>query len=279
MNSITLDWLAFTSVENTYDFTRWIHLYASDNAAISITPTNGYRTAYKAKTGVMVQWNVDREEMGYHVVIAGTALRNLLEHNELDQTALLLSVVNTGARITRLDIALDIQGEKPNLDNVYKKLAHKEYKGSARTISQLHSPNGGNTIYIGSRQSEKFIRIYDKAAQQGLQGEVWTRFELETKGMVARSMAKLLIDAGKDWLPVFAGTTGDMVDIPNSADWRILRPDSAHVGIPKIEKSSDRERWIETQVIPAVAKHFAEYPDSRAVKRLIDTLELLARKE
>lgn len=278
-NSITLDWLAFTSTEETDEFTTWVHLYASPDESISIAPTNGYRTAYRAKTGVVVQWNADRTEMGYHVVIAGTALRHILEYYELDQKALLRGVLHTGARITRLDIALDVQGVRIDLDEVYKWLESKNYKGTAKTISQIHSLDGGNTIYVGSRQSERFIRIYDKAAQQKLQGELWTRFELETKGMVARALATLLASPDVVWLDVFSSTTRRMVDVPRSENWKLLQPGNANVGIPKIEKKSDREKWIEIQVVPAVAKHYQENRRSHAVKLLRDILDLIDRNE
>jgi len=180
--SITLDWLAFTYKEDTHEAAEWIRLHASSTESLSATPRNGYTDAYTAKNGIVVQWNPNRAEMGYHVVIAGSAIRYIWEHDELDQKTLLRSVVNSGASITRLDLAKDAQDVEIDLDAIYEAMEGGRYTGTARKFSQMHSKNGGNTVYVGSRQSEKFIRIYDKASESGLQGELWTRFEIETTG-------------------------------------------------------------------------------------------------
>jgi hypothetical protein len=273
--SITIDWLAFTFKGDTHEAAAWIRLLASDTAAMAITPTNGYRAAYRTTDGIVVQWNVDREEMGRHVIIAGSAIRHVLEYHELDQTALIQTVLNAGGSITRLDLAKDVQGVTVSLDEIYKAMERGEHSGNARSFSQIHSLGGGNTIYVGSRQSEKFIRIYDKAAQSQLTGERWYRFELETKGMVARALASLLSE-NSQWASAFATIALAMVDLPSNRHYRAFFADAfTPIGIPKLEKKSDREMWIETQVTPAVAKHLVEYPDSEAVKRLVALLDLI----
>lgn len=278
MLSITLDWLAFTFKEDTHEAAAWIRLYADAQGSMAIAPTNGYRSAYRSAQGVVVQWNVDREEMGYHVVIAGSAIRHVLQYHELDQTALVQSVLDAGGSITRLDLAKDVQGVAISLDEIYQALERGEHNGTARSFSQIHSLGGGNTVYVGSRQSEKFIRIYNKAAQSQLQNELWFRFELETKGMVARALATILIE-GASWNAAFDTIALHMVDLPQCKDYKAFYPKSiVEIGIPKLEKKSDREKWIETQVTPAVAKHLVEFPDSEAVNRLMALLELIKRQ-
>ncbi len=277
-SSITLDWLAFTFKENTHEAAAWIRILASDKGSMAIAPTNGYRAAYRTAEGVVVQWNVDREEMGYHVIIAGSAIRHVLEHYELDQQALVQTVLNAGGSITRLDLAKDQQGEHISLDKIYQALERGESIGTARSFSQIHSIGGGNTVYVGSRQSEKFIRIYNKAAQLGLEREHWFRFELETKGMVARALATLLAE-NRQWSSAFATIALAMVDLPGNRHYRaFFDGGETPIGIPKLEKKTDREAWIEKQVIPAVGKHFAEFPDSAAVARLRALLDIIAKQ-
>ena len=268
MLSITLDWLAFTFKEDTHEAGEWIRLYASDKTNVSVTARNGYRDAYQTQTGVVVQWNVDREEMGYHVVIAGSAIRNVLEHYELDQKTLIQTVLHAGASITRLDVAKDLQGVAISLDAIYEALEQRQYIGTARKFAQIHSIGGGNTIYVGSRQSEKFMRIYDKAAELQAPGTLWYRLELETKGMVARSLATELV-TGDNWTSRFDGIARHMVDVAKGRDWQeFFVPGDVPTGIPKLEKQTDREAWIEAQVMPAVVKHFIEHRDSKAVALL-----------
>lgn len=276
--TITLDWLAFTFKEDTHEAAAWLHTLASTKGASEAPATNGYRTAYRSEQGVVSMWNIDRPEMGYHVIIAGTTIRNVCEHYELDQKALLETVVNAGGSITRLDLAKDITNIECSLDKIYQACERGQNRGTARTFSQIHSLNGGNTIYVGSRQSEKFIRIYDKAAQMGQQHGHWKRYELETKGMVARSLADLLTKS-KHWSDAFNSISRHMVDIPSCADYQAFFTEQfVDIGIPKIEKKSDREAWIEKQVMPAVIKHLTENPNSEAIA-LLERMLAMVRKQ
>lgn len=277
MLRITLDWLAFTFREDTIGQQDFLHTFASSKGAVEITATNGYRTAYRSGQGVVVQWNVDRPEMGYHVVISGSAIRHVLEYHQLDQKTLVEKIVNAGGSITRLDLAKDLTGKHVSLDTIYQTLERGEYSGSARKFAQIHSLNGGNTVYVGSRQSEKFIRIYNKAAESNLPGELWFRFELETKGMVARALASLLTSE-TTWQAEFDAIAQHMVNVPACADYQaFFEGTDQPIGLPKIEKKSDREAWIEGQVMPAVVKHFIEHPDSKAVALLRAMLDQIER--
>jgi DNA relaxase NicK len=142
----------------------------------------------------------------------------------------------------------------------------------------MHSPNGGNTVYVGSRQSERFVRIYDKAAQLGLAEKQWKRFEIECKGMVARALANMLLQT-ENWAGVFDDFAQTMLSIPTCVDYMAFFDGStSEIGFPKIEKKTDREAWIAEQVTPAVVKHFAEFPDSEAVKHLRRMLDLIDRQ-
>jgi len=281
MFSITLDWLAFTFKEDSRHAGEWLSLYASNQGSIPIAPTNGYRTAYRSTEGIHVMWNLDRAEMGYHVIIAGSAIRNLLKRHDLDQQTLIQTILDSGGSITRLDLAKDATDVQINLDAIYMALEGGYSVGTARKFAQMHSKDGGNTIYVGSRQSEKFIRIYNKAAESNLPGVLWYRYELETKGMVARAVASILTST-TGWADCFATYTKHMVDIPQVADYQVFFGDeTVTIGIPKIEKKSDREAWIEKQVMPAVVKHFVENPDSKAVallRAMLDQIDGQNRK-
>lgn len=279
MLSITMDWLAFTFKEDSYDSGTWIRTFASDKGSAPIAPTNGYRSAYRSIHKVDIMWNLDRPEMGYHVIIAGTAIRNLCEHMELDQKALLVQCLDAGASITRIDLAKDLTGEVVSLDKIYQELEQGKGVGSARTFTQMHSASGGNTVYVGSRQSEKFIRIYDKAAQTGAHDERWFRYELELKGVVARSLASYLRTTER-WDSAFDTIALHMVDLPNNVQWKkFFSSGFIPIGLPKIEKCTDREKWIDSQVTPAIVKHYMDNRDSRAIQKLREMLDYIDRKD
>jgi hypothetical protein len=275
--SITLDWLALTFTGVNRDEITFIDAYCMHPTILAATPRNGYTSAQTDACGVQLLWNDDRPEMGYHAVFAGSALRNLQQLRGIHMETLLRDAVYSEGHISRLDIAKDFVGESVNYQAIYQSLEQNANVGLARKYGKIESNDGGFTIYVGSRQSEKFIRIYNKAAEGKLQGELWSRFELETKGMVARSLAHSIC-ASDNWAKQFDGLVLGMLDLPHCDEYqKFFQPGILAVGLPRIEKTSDTERWIETQVIPAVCRHFAKNKHSQAVQRLIDALLYIAQ--
>lgn len=275
MLSLTIDWLAINFKEITREAQNFMSIYARVGTPQDTTPRFGYSHASVDDNGSVIQWNPDREDMGHHVIFAGSALRNLFEHTNVHPRTLLHACLDAGGHISRLDLAADLRGQAIDLQALYQSLERGLNIGHARTYGQIRSNNDGHTVYIGSRQSERFIRIYNKAVQVGQTSEQWYRFELETKGMVSRSLASMLV-ATPDWLSIFVGVCSDMVNVPGSPELGpFYNAVEAPIGTPKIEKSSNTEAWIATQVIPAVSKYMVENPDSEAVHRLITTLNYL----
>ncbi len=277
MLSITIDWLSFNFKEWTNEAENFMRDYARFSPTQNTAPRFGYSDATMDGNGVVIMWNSDRADMGHHVIFSGSALRNLFMHSEIQQQSLLHAVLDASGSVSRLDLACDLQGQTIDLSRLYKSLEQGLNSGTARTFGQIKSAGGGETIYVGSRQSERFIRIYNKAAQQGMVNLEWFRFELETKGMVARALASELVK-GANWQAVFVGVCSGMVSIPGSAELEPFYTDvSVQIGLPKIEKQTDRELWIDTQVISAVIKHAVEHPDSAAVERLFKALKFVLR--
>lgn len=270
--SITLDWIAFTFKELTHDSVAWLHQFASSETGTPDTARNGYAECERQTSGLLHSWHNGREEMGHHVVISGTALRNILEQEKTSQRSLLETILHAKGSITRLDLAIDAQNELVDYDHIWACLERRQYTGNAQKTARLQGSDGGNTIYIGSRTSERFLRLYDKAIQSGVSDISWARLELETKGMVARGLANLL-STTENWAGPFVHMVNGMVQVQQCVSWdRLLPQGVVPVGIPKIEKHSDTEKWIAEQVIAAVAKHFIEHPESIAVNGLIDML-------
>lgn len=59
---------------------------------------------------------------------------------------------------------------------------------SRRVVRVIPDGNEGGTLYVGSRGSDKFGRIYDKGAQLGtIPGRLYWRWEVEYKGECARA--------------------------------------------------------------------------------------------
>lgn len=92
------------------------------------------------------------------------------------------------AKITRLDLAYDdLYGEQVNIDFFDEQDDKGGFvmggrKPSCEKRGNWKRPSGkGRTLYIGSRQSSKFCRIYEKGKQLGDPNSHWLRVEVEFK--------------------------------------------------------------------------------------------------
>ena len=146
----------------------------------------GYQQAFIHPFGIMVMSNHARPEMGVHVSFSGRALRSLAEQGQAS-IDLLKWAINQGGRISRIDLAIDVFDVEINPIELAKCARVKDVPGTARKWSYVKGHDGGTTAYLGSRKSERFLRIYDKAAEQGRSDILWTRFELELKSDSARA--------------------------------------------------------------------------------------------
>jgi len=278
MITITIDWLSVNFKEFTNATNDFMRTYASFPPTLPSTPRFGYGEATVDDNGTIVQWNVDRPDMGYHFIFSGSALRNIFSKTPIQQPTLLRAAIDAGCSISRLDLAKDITETPIDLPTIYQSLERGEARGTTRKFGRVTSNDNGYTIYIGSRQSERFIRLYDKAAEQGLANRDWKRLEVETKGMVARSVALALTNTN-DWSQIFDNVVRGAIWLPKNADWLAFFPMGiVTIGLPKETKETDREKWIESQVTPAVAKHWIEHPESKAVQALIDMLLIIAQQ-
>lgn len=108
--------------------------------------------------------------------------------------------------VTRLDIAATWQATPPDPllgANTYA-MAEWFYRSHPRSAlpSRVQDAAGGQTVYLGRRESEYFLRVYNKGAESLAKGDdqeadryrsCW-RYELEVKGPVSQTMAQLLAD-------------------------------------------------------------------------------------
>lgn len=275
MLTITIDWLAGTFRSWTNEAEAFINQFASADPVETMDPRNGYSIAQRDHNGVQLLWNSNDSRMGYHVVFSGSTLRDIFENTGLQSLALLRASVDAGLRISRLDLAKDCTGEAVDGQAIYQSLKQVSHGGTTRNFSRIENAQGGQTIYMGSRQSERFVRLYDKAQQTGDSTKLWWRLEIETKGDVSRIVADALA-AGTDASQVFDSTIAKMVGPIASGPLKQFHSGGmVSWGLPKVEKQTDREKWIAEQVIGAVAKHYIDNPGSDAIRNLINILKLI----
>lgn len=91
-------------------------------------------------------------------------------------------------KITRIDIAKDFfqreyspeQAAEDRLSGLFTN--HHMMPDGEKAGSDWESNNGkGKTYYVGSRESSKYVRVYEKGKQLGDKASDWVRFEIEFK--------------------------------------------------------------------------------------------------
>ena len=150
---------------------------------------------------------------GIHLIISGEGCRafELLSPHSFSKFFKTLREKYERVNFTRIDLAIDDKRELSK-NNTLKlsTLARKMAKGECETRLKNYDHikgNQGETLYIGSRESETFYRFYDKRAQiiKKNKGEVpegmvnnWIRYEIEVKGDKANDLAGIIADGEKE---------------------------------------------------------------------------------
>lgn len=206
---VGIDWLSFT----VKDFnTPWkvIDLLGMDASLFKVMNHGayGYKSMLRHRCqSVSILYN-GNEDMGIHVDITGSAMSYAL--NSFKETkrcdtpfgigyelpdnysdrllSLYLDYIRQFADITRIDACVDdYTSDYFSVSDVQQLIDEKRLVSPFRKCryeSEKSISTGektGETLYLGSRSSEVFLRIYDKALEQKFD-KSWVRWELEIKG-------------------------------------------------------------------------------------------------
>ncbi len=151
----------------------------------------------------------DRDFGNITVEMTGQGCRNYEHFGRNDWDFLFLKHKQNEINISRVDIAFD---DKDRLIDITK-LAHlttKEKNGKlfylssefkSHQVQRSIPASNGTTIYWGSKKSECFYRVYDKAKQMGDLKSHWIRFELQLRKDTAEYFLKTAYsdDYAGDW--------------------------------------------------------------------------------
>lgn len=137
-------------------------------------------------------------------------------------------VEKLNAEATRLDHAFDDRGGRVVYERVKQAFIEKSVVRRARAKAITgERPLGGEgwTISSGSRNSGKYVRIYDKAAERRQRvGESvagpWVRAEVEYKGVIARQVLK-------EWIKADFSSKCAVGFLRGAIDFRVKRDDKA----------------------------------------------------
>lgn len=167
----------------------------------------------KSAHGVVVYYH-GAPGMGSHCRVSGQACRDLEARGVVtDWQAFAKMLLGLGVTATRLDANRDDHAGILHIDELIAaghaghvtKRAH-EWEPKVKYGSKGRLKAHG--LVFGNRQSESFVRIYDKALEQQVPGH-WVRVELELKGKKAMAALRALAMGGLSWL---AGAIREQVE-------------------------------------------------------------------
>jgi hypothetical protein len=152
----------------------------------------------------------------------------------------LMIVEDVISRLTRIDLAVDIQTET---EPVVFCMAHSK---RMRTFS-LSRSDTGTTVYIGSRKSKRYVRVYRYSIPHPRHELL--RIEFVARKEQAKALGGVVVDQGYDQAAARLGATYGF-DHP---DWKPSGVEKIPAWSPERRHGSSI-RWVHTQVIPALKR-------------------------
>lgn len=215
----------------------------------------GYTIGAKHVTGTSILKNDSREDMGVHIIYSGKSLSNIEREFKVKPIDVLRHHIFRRDKIARLDIAIDFINWELNVIDFENAFMNKDCQTRLRSATKVASLTGkGETLYIGSRtKRKKLVRVYDKAAELGLQGD-WIRLEYQIMGKPATNAGKLMASE-KSLVDAIIKIAVGICTFPTITAFNQATEGIAGVKIGTIsgEKGNTRE-WISKQCVPAIAK-------------------------
>lgn len=199
---------------------------------------------------------------------------NAMYQDDIDFQWLLGIILGKGAKITRLDIAIDYY--KPcRIETIYNHLIANPKATKARTLTPYHQVDLDNKsdtmtgVYIGSRSSDRFICLYDKAIQLEQDDRHHKRIEIRNKGQHASAIAIAIQSAGE----VIAGRSAIAAYCKPSVEWWQDAIKGEAIAMPKIpRKDTDTMRWLLSTVLPVIERELNRAEDTDILYKSLKTI-------
>lgn len=252
MNTIDyagVDWVTMTSREDAVGM-EWFRMYQRYRAEKLVQADNEFQfnNGFYAGAGIAsMRWGYS-DHLGFIILISGEDAERFWQHLEPGRH-----------RVTRLDLCVDFRPDPSRLmANELFTGVSKRRKAEFPMLSLFLGPRGGDTLYVGSRHSQQYGRLYDKGVESGKEapGVKW-RAEVEYKKPLAGEMAgelilessvtrqQAVIDTVLHWF-----SDRDIEVIPEN-EGRL----AINISMEQRITTADRKlAWLHSQVHPTVKK-------------------------
>jgi len=176
------------------------------------------------------------------VEISGTGCEKLIAEGTLEDV-----LRGCAERITRVDIACDIETKTMPVDFVAV-LAHERMRSNGTINSET-----GQTCYVGSKQSERFARVY-RYYEPHPRAHL-LRVEHVFRRDYAKSVARAIVANSVSEVGVQAGRAFGW----QHADWDVAATGEIDISITSPEKNAGKTiSWLVRSVAPAVQRLIAD---------------------
>lgn len=226
-----------------------MHDYDGREKYESTSAPHGYRIAVRNDIGAIGASG--RKEQGTMLSWSGSALK------QTDPMAIGNLAIMNDWRITRLDCTVDFLGYDTLVSDYEQEFENGQANTQAREPRVIKGKNAGYTLYIGSWNSARYLRIYNKTASEArftdisTLPELWVRCELVLRENHAKSAFRALQSYGVR-IAIPALLRG-FCDFPNIEEYAQMSEQTVTTtGKGKVD--SNRQKWLLNQVLPTLVE-------------------------
>lgn len=195
-----------------------------------------------------------------------------LNYTEEQLSHLFSFVAGMNNKVTRVDYCVDVFGQSFEPSGCVRHLRNRDVITHAKYIPRMQDDwSGGFTQYVGTKSSETYTRIYDKAAEQKIEGR-WSRIETVYQGDRAEASLQAYLQH-KSTRPLIRAH----VEFTKWKAWkRIMAGDKAKLIITP--KQTNTREWLLETVAKSIAKELLLDDDQAFWFEMIDRVKMEYRK-
>lgn len=184
---------------------------------------------------------------------------------------------NSSVHCSRFDLQVTIPVEDaPEIGSLYRVLSQPDIypwnqRGKTPVVTHLKNTQGGETLYIGKRQSDMMQRLYLKE----LDGFPFLRWEMEVKGRLARNLAEQGILRDRDMRATLARSViagmPDRVQTMMEPFAKLIPQGTGEMKRSGYEPSDEATlRWLRDTAIPALKRAMQGRYQDEVIAELIE---------
>lgn len=240
-------------------------LSGADRAWVAVPPLHGYKFAEGTKDGIRVE--VGDARMGIHFEIPGEALQGLALA-ALPAERIIRRLMQQSANFARIDLSVDVFYANWSIYALESQFNLGQCDTRAQYAHLQRDNQGGVTLYIGHPQSDRQLRVYNKAAERRAKGitpeeDDWVRVELQLRNEAAHSAAHLLAGIG-DAPRIIRTLICAFADWPFDKTWVVVMRHAPIVLGASHKHRGNTDRWLLGPCASALARRILQEPAFRA---------------